>query len=63
MHPTGLVLNTLTDTLGQLADMYTHNNGHDAPSTTIAETATLIPATEDRVLIPTPEQRVLLHVP
>ena len=55
MHPTGLVLNTLTDSLRQSADMYPHNNGHNDPSTTITETATLIPATEDRVLTPTPE--------
>ena len=56
LHPTGLVLNTLTDALQQLSDMYPLTDTRNAPS---IETAALIPATEDRVLIPTPEQRVI----
>ena len=57
MHPTGRVLNTLTDTLQQLTDMYPNNDMHDALSTTV-ETTTLIPVPEQRVFIPVPEQRV-----
>lgn len=56
LHPTGLVLNTLTDALQQLSDMYPLKNTRNAPS---FETAALIPATADRVLIPTLEQRVI----
>ena len=60
-HPSGHVLNTLTATLRQLADMYSTTTT-DANNTTLDE-VTLLPAPEQRVTVPAPEQDVLITAP